>query len=97
MYLAFITYIKNQMELTEIQVRLDNLEKKMDEVHSLTQILPRLEERLINQKDDLADHERRLRQLEQAQSKDNLVVGWVERFAWALIAGVISLAFYFLR
>ncbi len=97
MYLAFITYIKNQMELTEIQVRLDNLEKKMDEVHSLTQILPRLEERLINQKDDLADHERRLRQLEQAQSKDNVVVGWVERFAWALIAGVISLAFYFLR
>ena len=97
MYLAFITYIKNQMELTEIQVRLDNLEKKMDEVHSLTQILPRLEERLINQKDDLADHERRLRQLEQAQSKDNVVVSWVERFAWALIAGVISLAFYFLR
>ena len=85
------------MELTEIQVRLDNLEKKMDEVHSLTQILPRLEERLINQKDDLAYHERRLRQLEQAQSKDNVVVGWVERFAWALIAGVISLAFYFLR
>ena len=97
MYLAFITYIKNQMELTEIQVRLDNLEKKMDEVHSLTQILPRLEERLINQKDDLADHERRLRQLEQAQSKDNVVVGWVERFAWALSAGGISLAFYFLR
>ena len=97
MYLAFITYIKNQMELTEIQVRLDNLEKKMDEVHSLTQILPRLEERLINQKDDLADHERRLRQLEQAQSKDNVVVGWVERIAWALIAGVISVAFYFLR
>jgi len=85
------------MELTEIQVRLDNLEKKMDEVHSLTQILPRLEERLINQKDDLADHERRLRTLEQAQSKDNVVVGWVERFAWALIAGAISLAFYFLR
>ena len=43
------------MELTEIQVRLDNLEKKMEEVHKLT-LYFRLEERLINQKDDLADH-----------------------------------------
>jgi chromosome segregation ATPase len=85
------------MELQALEMRLDNLEKKMDEVVKLTQILPRLEERLINQKDDLSDHERRLRALEASQSKDNVVVGWVERFAWALIAGVISLAFYFLR
>jgi len=85
------------MELQALEMRLDNLEKKMDEVVKLTQILPRLEERLINQKDDLGDHERRLRALEASQSKDNVVVGWVERFAWALIAGVISLAFYFLR
>ena len=46
----------------------------MEEVHKLTSILPRLEERLINQKDDLADHERRLRALEQQTSKDNVVV-----------------------
>ena len=85
------------MELQALEMRLDNLEKKMDEVVRLTQILPRLEERLINQKDDLSDHERRLRALEASQSKDNVVVGWVERFAWALIAGAISLAFYFLR
>ena len=84
------------MELTEIQVRLDNLEKKM-EVHKLTSILPRLEERLINQKDDLADHERRLRALEQQTSKDNVVVSWIERFTWIFIAGSISLFFYFFK
>lgn len=85
------------MELTEIQVRLDNLEKKMEEVHKLTSILPRLEERLINQKDDLADHERRLRALEQQTSKDNVVVSWIERFAWIIIAASISLFFYFFK
>tara|TARA_Y100000401_G_scaffold111719_1_gene110274 strand:- start:377 stop:661 length:285 start_codon:yes stop_codon:yes gene_type:complete len=88
---------KPHMELTEIQVRLENLEKKMEEVHKLTSILPRLEERLINQKDDLADHERRLRALEAQTSKDNVVVTWIERFAWIIIAGSISLFFYFFK
>lgn len=92
-----VTKTKTQMELTEIQVRLDNLEKKMEEVHKLTSILPRLEERLINQKDDLADHERRLRALEQQTSKDNVVVSWIERFAWIIIAASISLFFYFFK
>ena len=49
------------METKEIEMRLNNLEQKMEEVHKLTQILPRLEERIINQKDDVSDHERRLR------------------------------------
>lgn len=88
---------KPHMELTEIQVRLESLEKKMEEVHKLTSILPRLEERLINQKDDLADHERRLRALEAQTSKDNVVVSWIERFAWIVIAGSISLFFYFFK
>ena len=60
------------METKEIEMRLNNLEQKMEEVHKLTQILPRLEERIINQKDDVSDHERRLRRLEEQQQKNTM-------------------------
>lgn len=84
------------METKEIEMRLNNLEQKMEEVHKLTQILPRLEERIINQKDDVSDHERRLRRLEEQQQKNTVYVGWVERVAWAVIAaGVATLALLF--
>lgn len=84
------------MESKEIEMRLNNLEKKMEEVHKLTQILPRLEERIINQKDDVGDHERRLRKLEEQQQKNTVYVGWVERVAWSVIAaGVATLALLF--
>ena len=43
------------MELQALEMRLENLEQKMSEVHKLTSILPRLEERMIAQKDDLQD------------------------------------------
>ena len=84
------------METKEIEMRLNNLEQKMEEVHKLTQILPRLEERIINQKDDVSDHERRLRRLEEQQQKNTVYVGWGERVAWAIIAaGVATLALLF--
>ena len=84
------------METKEIEMRLNNLEQKMEEVHKLTQILPRLEERIINQKDDVSDHERRLRRLEEQQQKNTVYVSWVERVAWAVIAaGVATLALLF--
>ena len=84
------------METKEIEMRLNNLEQKMEEVHKLTQILPRLEERIINQKDDVSDHERRLRRLEEQQQKNTVYVGWVERVAWPInAAGVATLALLF--
>ncbi len=78
-------------------MRLNNLEEKMNEVHKLSQILPRLEERMINQKDDLSDHERRLRTLEQQQQKNTVYVGWIERVAWALIAAAVATLALFFR
>ena len=85
------------METKEIEMRLNNLEEKMNEVHKLSQILPRLEERMINQKDDLSDHERRLRTLEQQQQKKTVYVGWIERVAWALIAAAVATLALFFR
>jgi|TARA_B100001248_G_C27376358_1_gene454479 uncharacterized membrane protein YjjP (DUF1212 family) len=85
------------METKEIEMRLNNLEEKMNEVHKLSQILPRLEERMINQKDDLSDHERRLRTLEQQQQKNTVYVGWIERVAWALIAAAVATLALFFR
>ena len=78
------------MELQALEMRLENLEKKMSEVHELTSILPRLEERMIAQKDDLQDHEFRLRTLEQSQQKGNVYIGWMERFAWAIIVAIVG-------
>jgi len=78
------------MELQALEMRLENLEKKMSEVHELTSILPRLEERMIAQKDDLQDHEFRLRSLEQNQQKGNVYIGWMERFAWAIIVAIVG-------
>jgi len=83
------------MELAALQMRLDSLEKKMEEVHKLTSILPRLEERMIAQKDDLADHEVRLRTLEQSQSKGNVYIGWMERIAWAVIVAIAGSSLIF--
>jgi len=62
----------NDMELQELKMRLDNLEKKMDEVVSAVNILPRIEERMINQKHDLTDHEQRLRKLEETVSTNSV-------------------------
>lgn len=75
-------------------MRLDNLEQKMSEVHELTSILPRLEERMIAQKDDLKDHEFRLRILEQSQSKGNVYISWMERVAWAVVVALATSILY---
>jgi len=83
------------MELQALEMRLDNLEKKMSEVHELTSILPRLEERMIAQKDDLQDHEFRLRTLEQNQQKGNVYIGWIERFAWAVVVALAGSSIFF--
>jgi hypothetical protein len=83
------------MELQALEMRLENLEKKMGEVHELTSILPRLEERMIAQKDDLQDHEFRLRKLEENQQKGNVYIGWVERFAWAVIVVIAGSSLIF--
>tara|TARA_R110002012_G_scaffold272981_1_gene458753 strand:- start:14902 stop:15156 length:255 start_codon:yes stop_codon:yes gene_type:complete len=78
------------MELKEIEMRLDNLEKQVGEILSLASVLPRLEERMVDQRDRVKDHEARLRDLEQSQQKNNIYVGWVERAAWMIMAGIIS-------
>lgn len=77
------------MELKALEMRLDNLEKKMSEVHELTSILPRLEERMIAQKDDLQDHEIRLRTLEKTQARDNIHSAWGERIVGAVVTASI--------
>lgn len=77
------------MELQALEMRLENLEKKMSEVHELTSILPRLEERMIAQKDDLQDHEVRLRTLEKTQARDNIHSAWGERIIGAVVTASI--------
>jgi len=76
----------NDMELQELKMRLDNLEKKMDEVVSAVNILPRIEERMINQKHDLTDHEQRLRKLEETVSTNSVYKTWGERAVFIIIA-----------
>jgi len=83
------------MELQALEMRLENLEQKMSEVHKLTSILPRLEERMIAQKDDLQDHEFRLRSLEQSQQKGNVYIGWIERFVWAVVVALAGSSIFF--
>jgi len=84
------------MELTTIEMRLDSLEQKMAEVHKLTQILPRLEERMINQKDDLSDHERRLRALEEKQSKGGVLDDWMQKGFFVLLGSLVPALILFL-
>jgi len=68
------------MEITQLDMRLTNLEKSVKEIIEMVSILPRLEERMISQKTNLEDHEVRLRNLEKNQSKNNMFSSWMERF-----------------
>lgn len=67
-------------------MRLDNLEKKMDDVVLAVSILPRIEERMINQKNDLSDHEERLRRLEKTTNESSVYKTWIERGVFVIIA-----------
>ena len=67
-------------------MRLDNLEKKMDDVVLAVSILPRIEERMINQKNDLSDHEERLRRLEKTTNESSVYKTWIERAVFVIIA-----------
>jgi TolA-binding protein len=68
------------MEITQLDMRLTNLENSVKEIIEMVSILPRLEERMISQKTNLEDHEVRLRNLEKNQSKNNMFSSWMERF-----------------
>jgi len=94
LYLFFKQLI--QMDYKEIEMRMDNLEKKVDEVIKVVSILPRIEERMIGHKDDLSDHEVRLRRLEEKQAKDNVFIGWLERGMYVLITALVGSFLYFL-
>jgi len=83
------------MELKEVEMRLEVLEKQVGEILKHTAVLPRIEERMIRQRDELRDHEQRLRTLEQSQQKSNVYVGWMERVVWVIIAGLISSIAFF--
>jgi hypothetical protein len=73
------------MEITQLDMRLTNLENSVKEIIEMVSILPRLEERMISQKTNLEDHEVRLRNLEKNQSKNNMFSSWMERF---IIVGI---------
>ena len=47
------------MELKEVEMRLEVLEKQVGEILKHTAVLPRIEERMIRQRDELRDHEQR--------------------------------------
>ena len=49
---------------------------------------------MLAQKDDLADHEVRLRTLEQSQSRGNVYIGWMERIAWAIVVAIATSSLY---
>ena len=51
---------------------------------------------MIGHKDDLSDHEVRLRRLEEKQAKDNVFIGWLERGMYVLITALVGSFLYFL-
>ena len=67
-------------------MRLDNLEKKMDDVVLAVSILARIEEGMINQQNDLSDHEERLRRLEKTTNESSVYKTWIERAVFVIIA-----------
>ena len=73
------------MEVEKLDMRLTSLEESVRHIREMVGILPRLEERIISQKNDLQDHELRLRNLEKVQSKNNVYVSWSER---AVLVGI---------
>jgi TolA-binding protein len=85
------------MEITQLDMRLTNLENSVKEIIEMVSILPRLEERMISQKTNLEDHEARLRNLEKNQSRNNMFSSWIERIVIVVItlgiAGGFNLLF----
>lgn len=73
------------MEITQLDMRLTNLENSVKEIIEMVSILPRLEERMISQKTNLEDHEARLRNLEKNQSRNNMFSSWIERIVIVVI------------
>jgi anti-sigma-K factor RskA len=78
------------MEITQLDMRLTNLENSVKEIIEMVSILPRLEERMISQKTNLEDHEARLRNLEKNQSRNNMFSSWIERIV--IVAITLTLA-----
>lgn len=78
------------MEITQLDMRLTNLENSVKEIVEMVSILPRLEERMISQKTNLEDHEARLRNLEKNQSRNNMFSSWIERIV--IVAITLTLA-----
>jgi TolA-binding protein len=78
------------MEITQLDMRLTNLEKSVKEIIEMVSILPRLEERMISQRTNLEDHEARLRNLEKNQSRNNMFSSWIERIV--IVAITLTLA-----
>jgi len=78
------------MEITQLDMRLTNLENSVKEIIEMVSILPRLEERMISQKTNLEDHEARLRNLEKNQSRNNMFSSWIERIV--IVAITLALA-----
>jgi len=78
------------MEITQLDMRLTNLENSVKEIIEMVSILPRLEERMISQRTNLEDHEARLRNLEKNQSRNNMFSSWIERIV--IVAITLTLA-----
>ena len=78
------------MEITQLDMRLTNLENSVKEIIEMVSILPRLEERMISQKTNLEDHEARLRNLEKNQSRNNMFSSWIERIVIVVITPAIA-------
>tara|TARA_R100000734_G_scaffold17358_1_gene13654 strand:+ start:3243 stop:3506 length:264 start_codon:yes stop_codon:yes gene_type:complete len=83
------------MEIEKLDMRLTNLEESVRHIKEMVGILPRLEERMVSQKNDLQDHELRLRNLEKVQNKNNVYVSWSERFVLVGITLIASGAWRF--
>ena len=78
------------MEVEKLDMRLTSFEESVRHIREMVGILPRLEERIISQKNDLQDHELRLRNLEKVQSKNNVYVSWSERVVLVGITLILS-------
>ena len=73
------------MEIPAIDHRLGRIEDEIKAIADALKLLSRVDERLRQHRDDLDDHEGRLRSLEKTATNHNGAIKMAERVVWLLV------------
>lgn len=73
--------------------RFDRLESGISKISELIEQIAHLLSETTHNRQDIEDHEKRIRLLERIVAKNEVIAKWVERIIWTIIAGAI----YFYR